>query len=110
MADHDNDALLRYLAIHPPNGWHAALTALVAERNELKQRVAELEAQPADRDLSAKIDKLSSSVSILTCRVAALESAKFVGPHVPVNPCNPYPTTPWIIYCTRTSDKIEESA
>lgn len=45
----DIDALLRYLQIgHTPHWyddstrWHAALTALAAERDALKQRVAEL--------------------------------------------------------------------
>lgn len=50
----DIDALLRMLEVGgwvPPNWSHAALTALVAERNALKQRVAELEDHPpADRD------------------------------------------------------------
>lgn len=115
----DLTALLAELRDHAANGYktsqYAALTALVAERYLLRKCVVELERRlesnpPADRDLRAEIDKLSSIVSILTCRVAALESAKLVGPHVPVNPWNPYPTTPWIIYGTRTSDRIEESA
>jgi cell division protein FtsB len=52
MPDHTNDidALLGYTqGIWPEK--HAALTALVAERDALKQRVAELESNPpADRD------------------------------------------------------------
>lgn len=88
----------------------SVLANVIAERDALRKRVAELEAQPAASDLRAEIDNLRSIVSILTCRVAALESAKFFGPHVPVNPWNPYPTTPWVIYGTRTSDRIEESA
>jgi hypothetical protein len=59
----DIDALLRYLSMFAKRycrhvlpcdvaaDYHAALTALVAERNALKQRVAELESHPpADRD------------------------------------------------------------
>jgi hypothetical protein len=50
----DIDALLEYLGyLDDPcrPGFRIILTALVAERDELKQRVAELESQPpADRD------------------------------------------------------------
>jgi hypothetical protein len=40
----DIDALLRMLNQDGWENYHAALTALIAERNALKQRVAELEA------------------------------------------------------------------
>ena len=61
MSDNDNDIdeLLRYLDNDYWPGKHRALTALVAERNALRQRVAELEKSafyippkhpPADRD------------------------------------------------------------
>ena len=45
MADHDNDidALLDLLAAQSRFGFHSALTALVAERDALKQRVDQLE-------------------------------------------------------------------
>jgi len=53
----DIDALLLLLSQRKTNGcyfdqrYHAALTALVTERDNLKQRVAEQEAKPpADRD------------------------------------------------------------
>lgn len=55
----DIDALLRYLKSgHTPHWcddstrWHAALTALVAERDALRKRVAKLESQnPSDREV-----------------------------------------------------------
>ena len=56
MSDNDNviDALLRLWSVQgfeDHRRYRAALTALVAERDALKQRVAELEEHPpADRD------------------------------------------------------------
>ena len=53
MSDTTNDieALLAYMETVPRPDLRANLTALVAERDALKQRVAELEAlPPADRD------------------------------------------------------------
>ena len=56
MSDNDNDidALLRLWSVQgfeDHRRYRAALTALVAERDALKQRVAELESHPpADRD------------------------------------------------------------
>ena len=50
------EALLDLLAAQSHIRFHSALTALVAERNALKQRVAELESQPpADRDLRERL-------------------------------------------------------
>jgi anti-sigma factor RsiW len=40
----DIDPLLDYLAVHPFAGYHRALTALIAERDKLKARVAEQDA------------------------------------------------------------------
>ena len=65
--DNDIDALLALFArmAMSTNGElfkrrHAALTALVAERNALKQRVAELEAHPpADRELRERLDRIT---------------------------------------------------
>lgn len=54
MPDHDNDIDALLQTVRFIYGWenhHAALTALVAERDALKKRVEELEAHPpADRD------------------------------------------------------------
>jgi len=69
--------------------------------------------QPAPAT-AAELDSLRSSLAILTCRVAALESVRIQGPSVPASPWQPYPPfgpdSPWITYGTRTSDKIEERA
>lgn len=50
----DIDALSAFLLGQPVIGprWHAALTSLVAERDALRKRVAELESQnPSDREV-----------------------------------------------------------
>lgn len=47
--------------------YHAALTALVAERDALKRRVAELEAHPlADRDLREQMSAMMSWMTHIT--------------------------------------------
>jgi hypothetical protein len=89
---------------------------------------AERPPQPAPAT-AAELDSLRRNLAILTCRVAALESAQLRGPSVPGCPLPPYPVSPvpipmwpgvdpapfgperpWITFGTRTSDKTEERA
>lgn len=69
MADHDKDITLMLGDLLNAGGAaghsgsismrrYRALNALLAERNALQQRVAELEAQPADRDLRYPSDAM----------------------------------------------------
>ena len=88
----DIDALLEYLTVAVNQHWikiprgvaadyHAALTALVAERDALRERVAELEAKPpADRDRELRermVDSALRGVGALS--MLNEETAKFVG-------------------------------
>lgn len=77
MTDHTNDIeqLLRWLDAYDKSipqsqhRWHAALVALVAERDELKQRVAELEAHK-----SVSVRLLIEERAALRKRVSYLEA------------------------------------
>lgn len=74
--DKDIDALLAALDWGPGaltneemlDRSHAALTALVAERNALKTRVMELESQqPADRDRDKALERWMDQVTAMLC-------------------------------------------
>ena len=96
MAEYDDDidALIEFLATasqepfyytatHNAEKYHAALTALVAERDELRQRVAVLESQEftlprdpfrdPDRDLRERL--LESALQGLGCRLFIMEES-----------------------------------
>lgn len=49
------DARYTYSLFNDAGRWHAALSALVEERNALRERVANLKAKPADRDLRERL-------------------------------------------------------
>lgn len=84
----DIEALLRYLKSgHTPHWyddstrWHAALTALVAERNALRKNTTELESE-----LTAYAQLVSDLIAEkwrLQDRIKELESQEFTLPHDP---------------------------
>jgi hypothetical protein len=112
------DAWAKYHLVRMPRDpeLSSAVQALLDAYDRLaaeSKAQAEQPPQPAPAT-AAELDSLRSSLAILTCRVAALESVRIQGPSVPASPWQPYPPfgpdRPLITYGTRTSDKIEERA
>ena len=67
MAEHDIDLLLRLLREAGSEAYDAALTALVAERDALQKRVAELESQPPASDRDKAMERWMDQVTAMLC-------------------------------------------